>query len=97
MKLIYDLLKNNKVITISINNSTNISCLSYNPQTKILTILFSRGTIYKYNNVEKETVYKISELYYNNQSIGKAFRKYILDKYSFTRYNSEGNIQYIGK
>ena len=32
--------------------SSNLTTLSYNPFTKQLTVLFSRGTIYKYDNVD---------------------------------------------
>lgn len=96
MKLIYDLLKNNKVVTLPVNNSTSLSGFSYNPQTEVLTVLFKRGDIYKYNGVQKEVIYKIAELYYANESMGKTLRKYIIGNYNFTRLASDGNIRYQG-
>lgn len=90
MKSINEKLQNNEVITVAVNNSTNLNMYSYNPQTKIFSILFKRGTLYKYNNVEKEVVYK----FLNATSIGQTFRKYILDKYTYTRYDNMGSEKY---
>ena len=53
--------------------SSNLTTLSYNPFTKQLTVLFSRGTIYKYDNVDIDIVVKLLM----SESLGKFFNQNI--------------------
>lgn len=82
-----------KVVAITVNSS-NLSTIAYNPQNKTLTILFKRGTIYKYFNVEKSVVYKLLDIKLKNESVGIFFRNYIMNNYKFSRLNSLGEIEY---
>lgn len=88
-----DLLQN-EIITVSVKNSTNLSAYSYNPKTKIFSILFKKGTLYKYQNVNKEVVYRFLNTSMANGSIGKCFRENIMDKYTYTRFDNMGNNKY---
>ena len=51
-------LNNGRPIVVPIKSS-NITTLSYNPFTKQLTVLFSRGNIYKYDNVDIGTIVRL--------------------------------------
>lgn len=73
-------LLNNEVITMAVESS-NISTWSYNPNNKALTLLFKKGTTYRYDNVDKKTV--INFLLSN--STGKAFHKYINGKFDYLK------------
>lgn len=73
-------LLNNEVITMAVESS-NISTWSYNPNNKTLTLLFKKGTTYRYDNVDKKTV--INFLLSN--STGKAFHKYINGKFDYLK------------
>ena len=72
--------------------SSNLTTLSYNPFTKQLTVLFSRGTIYKYDNVDIDIVVKLLM----SESLGKFFNQNIVNKYNFTRLHKDGSINYRG-
>ena len=72
--------------------SSNLTTLSYNPFTKQLTVLFSRGTIYKYDNVDIDIVVKLLM----SDSLGKFFNQNIINKYNFTRLHKDGSINYRG-
>ena len=80
---------NNEIVTVPVQSS-NISTWSYNPITQAMTVLFKKGTIYKYNNVDKKTALK----FVNCESVGKQFRESLMDKFSYTRLKADGNIDY---
>ena len=72
--------------------SSNLTTLSENPFPKQLTVLFSRGTIYKYDNVDIDIVVKLLM----SESLGKFFNQNIVNKYNFTRLHKDGSINYRG-
>lgn len=82
-------LSENKIVVQPVNSS-NISTIGYNPNNKKLIILFKRGTIYRYENVNLETFFKMILA----ESVGKAFHEYINNKYTFTRLDKDGSNRY---
>ena len=84
-------LNNGRPIVVPVKSS-NLTTLSYNPFTKQLTVLFSRGNIYKYDNVDIDTIVKLLMA----DSLGKFFNQNIVNKYNFTRLNKDGSISYKG-
>ncbi len=97
MKSIFSLkqdLANNEIITVNIPNSTNISMYSYNPKTEVLSILFKRSTLYKYNNVGKDVVHKFLNTSLVGGSIGQLFRQIVMDNYTYTRFDNMGSQKY---
>lgn len=70
----------NEVVSSAVNSS-NLSTWSYNPSISELTILFGRGTTYKYKNVDKDTIIKLI----NAKSVGKEFRKSIMGKFEYKK------------
>jgi len=80
---------NNEIVIVPVESS-NISTWAYNPISKVMTILFKKGTTYKYNNVDKKTALK----FVNCESVGKQFRESLMDKFSYTRLKADGNIDY---
>lgn len=87
-QIIKDLSENKTVIQPV--NSSNISTIGYNLNNKKLIILFKRGTIYRYENVNLETFFKMILA----ESVGKAFHQYIDKKFTFTRLNTDGSNRY---
>lgn len=87
-------LLNNEVITVNVKGSTNITMYSYNPNTEVLSILFKKGTLYKYNNVGKDVVLKFLNTSMINGSIGQTFRRNVLNKYTYTRFDDMGAEKY---
>lgn len=81
---------NNEIVTVPVQSS-NISTWSYNPTTLVMTILFKKGTIYKYYNVGKNTALKFTEC----ESVGKQFRESIMDKFTYTRLKADGHLDYM--
>lgn len=73
-------LLSNEIITMAVESS-NISTWAYNPNNKVLTILFKKGTTYRYENVDKKTVLN----FLLSESFGKAFHKYINGKFDYTK------------
>ena len=65
---------NGEVITVPVQNSSNISTYSYNPQTKIFSVLFKRGALYKDSDVGLEVAFKFLNTSMVGGSIGKLFR-----------------------
>lgn len=81
---------NNEIVTVPVQSS-NISTWSYNPITQVMTVLFKKGTIYKYYNVDKKTALKFVDC----ESVGKQFRESIMDKFTYTRLNAYGHLDYM--
>lgn len=71
-------LSNNEVVTTAVNSS-NLATWSYNPLNKELTVLFNRGSVYRYSGVDKDTVVRLL----NAESVGKEFRKSIMGKFEY--------------
>ena len=87
MKNIQDLkakLSRNEIIVVPVNSS-NLATWSYNPIKQVLTILFNRHTIYQYTDVDKNIIFQLLSAQEKNESVGKAFRNLILDKYCYTK------------
>lgn len=80
---------NNEIVVVPVQSS-NISTWAYNPISKVMTILFKKGTTYKYSNVDKKTALK----FVNCESVGKQFRESLMDKFSYTRLKADGNMDY---
>lgn len=89
-------LAKNEVITIPVN-STNLAMWAYTPYNKVLTVLFNKKSVYQYENVQKDVVYKLLEVSRNGESVGKKFRELILNKYSFSKLKPNGEIAYTSK
>ena len=70
----------NEVVSSAVNSS-NLSTWSYNPNISELTILFGRGTTYRYKNVDRDTIIKLI----NAESVGKEFRKSIMGKFEYKK------------
>ena len=70
----------NEVVSSAVNSS-NLSTWSYNPNISELTILFNRGTTYRYKNVDTNTILKLI----NAKSIGKEFRRSIMGKFEYKK------------
>lgn len=70
----------NEVVSSAVKSS-NLSTWSYNPNISELTILFGRGTTYKYKNVDKNTIVKLI----NAESVGKEFRNSIMGKFEYKK------------
>ena len=70
----------NEVVSSAVNSS-NLSTWSYNPSISELTILFNRGTTYKYKNVDRYTITKLI----NAESVGKEFRNSIMGKFEYKK------------
>ena len=70
----------NEVVSSAVKSS-NLSTWSYNPNISELTILFGRGTTYKYKNVNKDTIVKLI----NAESVGKEFRNSIMGKFEYKK------------
>lgn len=87
-QIIKDLAENKTVVQTV--NSTNISTVGYNPNNKKLIILFQRGNIYKYDNVNLDTFLKLLL----SDSIGQGFHKFINNKFNFTRIGKDGRELY---
>lgn len=85
---------NGEVITVPVQNSSNISTYSYNPQTKIFSVLFKRGTLCKYSDVGLEVAFKFLNTSMVGGSIGKLFRSELLDRYTYTRLDVNGGKKY---
>ena len=85
---------NGEVITVPVQNSSNISTYSYNPQTKIFSVLFKRGTLYKYSDVGLEVAFKFLNTSMVGGSIGKLFRSELLNRYTYTRLDVNGGKKY---
>lgn len=80
---------NNEIVIVPVESS-NISTWSYNPITQVMTVLFKKGTIYKYYNVDKGTALRFTEC----ESVGKQFRESIMDKFTYTRLKADGDTDY---
>lgn len=91
LKEVLSELEQGRAVVIPVESS-NISTISYNPFTRNLTILFKRGDMYKYDNVDIETALKMVL----SKSIGSYFAKNIVNKYNFTRLNKNGSVMYLG-
>ena len=70
----------NEIVSSAVNSS-NLSTWSYNPGMSELTILFNRGTTYRYKNVDTDTVLKLIDA----ESVGKEFRNSIMDKFEYKK------------
>ena len=70
----------NEIVSSAVNSS-NLSTWSYNPNISELTILFNRGTTYRYKDVDTNTVLKLI----NAESVGKEFRNSIMGKFEFKK------------
>lgn len=70
----------NEVVSSAVNSS-NLSTWSYNPSISELTILFNRGTTYKYKNVDTNTILRLI----NAESVGKEFRNSIMGKFEYKK------------
>ena len=70
----------NEVVSSAVNSS-NLSTWSYNPNISELTILFNRGTTYRYKNVDSNTVLKLI----NAKSVGREFRNSIMGKFEYKK------------
>ena len=81
---------NGEVITVPVQNSSNISIYSYNPQTKIFSVLFKRGTLYKYSDVGLEVAFKFLNTSMVGGSIGELFRS------EYNQNISSANGDFIG-
>ena len=77
-ELLINKLSNNEVVTTAVNSS-NLATWSYNPIQKELTVLFNKGTIYRYSGVDKDTVLGLIKA----ESVGKEFRKSIMGKFDY--------------
>lgn len=62
-------------------DSSAIFSIAYDFRTEKLLISFHKKGLYSYNNVPDEVYYQLKF----SDSIGKTFRKLILNNYSFTR------------
>lgn len=78
---------NNEIVIVPVESS-NISTWAYNPITQVMTVLFKKGTIYKYYNVGKDTALRFTEC----ESVGKQFRESIMDKFTYTRLKADGHF-----
>ena len=81
-------LLNNEVVVVAVESS-NISTWCYNPNNKTLTVLFKKGTTYRYENVDKKTVLN----FLMSESVGKAFHKFINGKFDYTKEVREMVLQ----
>lgn len=84
LKKIRQKLLQDKVIVVK-PNSTNISTYSYNPKTKKMVVIFSRGQIYTYNNVDINTILNLLSVQENEQSVGRAFKENVVNKFSYQK------------
>lgn len=81
-------LLNNEVVAVAVESS-NISTWAYNPNNKALTVLFKKGTTYRYENVDKKTVLN----FLMSESVGKAFHKFINGKFEYEKEVREMVLQ----
>ena len=77
-------LSRNEVVSSAVNSS-NLSTWSYNPNISELTILFNRGTTYRYKDVDTNTILRLIDA----ESIGKEFRKSIMGKFEYKKEVSQ--------
>lgn len=70
----------NEIVSSAVNSS-NLSTWLYNPNISELTILFNRGTTYRYKDVDTNTVLKLI----NAESVGKEFRNSIMGKFEYKK------------
>ena len=77
----------NEIVSSAVNSS-NLSTWSYNPNISELTILFGRGTTYRYKNVDRDTIVKLI----NAKSVGKEFRKSIMGKFEYKKEDMQAII-----
>lgn len=63
--------------------STVISSFHYNPETKLLTIVFVTGMVYGYKNVPLDVYEEFKSAF----SKGTFFNRFIKPKYSFQKLN----------
>jgi len=59
-----------------VNESSVISGYFYNEETKALLVEYHNKSVYLYQDISANVVKKV----FSAESIGKAFRKYVLDK-----------------
>lgn len=88
-ELLINKLSNNEVITTAVNSS-NLATWSYNPIQKELTVLFNKGTIYRYADVDKDTVLGLIKA----ESVGKEFRRSIMGRFDYYK-DTENKILQI--
>lgn len=88
LKNLKDKFQSGETVTVKVNSS-NLSIINYDPVSRDLRILFKKGTLYKYYNVDVGIALKLFKAHFSNQSVGKEFRKNVLDKFCFTKYNSD--------
>lgn len=62
--------------TTKVNNSSVVSGYFYNEDTEMLLVEFHNESIYLYKNISSSTVKKV----FTAESVGKALKKFILDK-----------------
>jgi hypothetical protein len=74
------------VVQVKINSSA-LKSAEYNKQTGKLKIVFKRGTVYEYDEVEKKTFYNLI----NSSSSGAYFVKHIRNDYNFVKLNNGNN------
>lgn len=73
-------LSRNEVVSSAVNSS-NLSTWSYNPNISELTILFNRGTTYRYKDVDTKTILRLIDA----ESVGKEFRNSIMGKFEYKK------------
>ena len=61
-------------------NSTSISSVEYEPETKVLTVEFKSGKSYSYADVPQETY----DAFVNSQSAGRFFQTYVKSVFKLT-------------
>ena len=60
----------------SIYESSNILASTYEPKTKDLTIIFKRGAIYTYKNVDKNDYFRFETADSQGEILNKHIKKY---------------------
>lgn len=82
-------LQQGEVISVPVKSSM-ITTWVYNPISKDLTVLFNKKqSMYKYQNVEVETVHKLLYTFLKSNSIGKKFWEIIRDKHECIKISSQ--------
>lgn len=89
-ELMINRLANNEIVTTAVNSS-NLATWSYNPIRKELTVLFNRGTTYRYSDVDKDTIISLIKA----ESVGKEFRNNVMGKFEYQKDTADKILQVL--
>lgn len=67
---------------LKISDSSNVSIITYNPESEVMVVQFTDGSIYRYVSVPGDVVGRVAF----SKSVGKALRKLVISSYEGKQY-----------